>query len=71
MWDREKQTIVITQFMQRVVITGIGAITPFGVGMEHCFTQLVNSCCAIKVSNVFHFLCSDSNLQNLKSVNAK
>lgn len=27
--------------MQRVVITGIGAITPFGVGMEHCFQQIV------------------------------
>lgn len=69
--ESKKQAIVITQFMQRVVITGIGAVTPFGVGMEHCFTQLVNSCCAIKVSIVFHFLCSDSNLQNLKSVNAK
>ena len=55
----KKTDICFSQFMQRVVITGIGAITPFGVGIEHCFSQLVNSCCAIKVRIVFDFLCSD------------
>lgn len=27
--------------MQRVVVTGVGAITPLGVGMERCFQEIV------------------------------
>ena len=40
--------------MQRVVITGIGAVTPFGVGMAHCFEEVVNGKTAIKVIVVWN-----------------
>ncbi|KAK8792560.1 hypothetical protein WA588_005052 [Blastocystis sp. NMH] len=33
--------------MERVVVTGIGAITPFGVGMEQCYRQLIQGRTAI------------------------
>ena len=35
--------------MQRIVITGIGAITPFGVGMARCYEQLISGKSAIRV----------------------
>mgnify|MGYP004514406417 CR=1 FL=1 len=35
--------------MERVVVTGIGAITPFGVGMQQCYRQLIQGKSAIRV----------------------
>ena len=35
--------------MERIVVTGIGAITPFGVGMEQCYRQLIRGKSAIHV----------------------
>ena len=41
--------------MHRVVITGIGAVTPFGIGMAHCYEQLLLGRTAIHVSIIMVF----------------
>lgn len=39
--------------MRRVVVTGIGAITPFGVGVDCMFNGLINSKSAVKTNTRF------------------
>jgi 3-oxoacyl-[acyl-carrier-protein] synthase II len=34
---------------RRVVVTGLGAVTPFGVGVERSWDALVDAKCAVRV----------------------
>jgi hypothetical protein len=36
---------------RRVVVTGMGAVTPFGVGVEHSWEKLLDSKTAVDVSD--------------------
>lgn len=53
----EKANIYFILFitMQRVVITGVGCISPLGVGMEHCFHELIAGKSGIVVC-LLHFI---------------
>ena len=52
---KNRRSSIPTHFsMRRIVVTGIGAITPFGVGMDHCFQSLIQGKTAIQVTSSFY-----------------
>ena len=52
---KNRRSSIPTHFsMRRIVVTGIGAITPFGVGMDHCFQSLIQGKSAIQVTSSFY-----------------